>query len=249
MPEANVSSAAQLSRTERILSAVVASVLFAGGMTGTFMTDNEIGVAAMIIVGAALAVLALTGQALRRIKIGENETEFFARVGRDALETAESETVSPSQRETARELVERASEATVEVPTRVMGIGLARAYERSTIAALKRVSEDLRISEVGGLDAVIDDSVGVDVKYRQAGRPPGQTALARGGKYRPAVEAAASQGLRALLILTNSNVDDESPMTVSDTSSGTPVTVRILQWTEDMSDESLASALQSLLDF
>ena len=247
MADTNAPSA-QLSTTERVIAGIVAGLLLGGGIVAVFLTDSEIGVAALLVVGAALAILALTGQTLRRIKIGENETEFYAKIGRDAVATAESESAPPAEREAAREFVERASDATPDVPSRVVGIGLARAYERATVAALRRVRTDVQVSEVGGLDAIVDGKVGIDVKYRPAGRPPGLSALSRGGNYRPAIEVAATMGIGSLLILTNSAVDDDSSTVVTDTANGQAVTVRIMQWTAESPDQQLSEALDALVE-
>ncbi|WP_143458877.1 hypothetical protein [Leifsonia sp. ALI-44-B] len=240
------STSAQLSITERVLAAVTAAILLSAGVIAVFLTENEIGVAALFLIGAALAMLALTGQTLRRIKIGENETEFYAKVGRNAVATAESETATPTERETAREIVERASDSAADLPSRVVDITLARTYERTTFAALKRVSDDVTFSEMRGLDAIVNKKIGIDVKYRSAGRPPGRSALSKGGNYRPAIEAASNSGIKALLILTNSTVDDDSPVVIDDTLSGQVITVRIMQWTADSPDLQLAEAIQEL---
>ena len=104
------------------------------------------------------------------------------------------------------------------------------------------------VSEVGGLDAILGDQVGIDIKYRSAGRPPGRSALSRGGSYRPAIEAAAGHGIGALLILTNSTVEDDTPLVIADTTNGRPVTVRIMQWTAESPDERLSEAVRALAE-
>lgn len=240
-------SSAQLTPFERVSSAVAGIALGVTGCIATFTTDNEFGTGALIVLGGAFGVLALTGQPIRRIKIGDHETEFYAKVGRKAVEVAESDSGDVSERETALELVEQVRETTPNAPTRVVSLSLAYQYERTVLDAVQRAAAVVETPKFGPVDAIVDKTIGVEVKYRSAGRAPGKNALSPGGAYRQAVERAAASGLDALLVVTNSTVAFDQIESVPDTQSGRPLRVKLLQWTQGMGDEVLKAGLSEMV--
>jgi hypothetical protein len=237
----NASDEEGLSRGERVWGGIIGGALLATGATSTFVGNNGIGSAALIIIGGALLLLGVTGQTLRKVKIGDNETEFYAKVGRRAVDAAESEAVDKSEREAARDLIEQVSETTRSVPARVLDISRGLEYEEVVSAAVKRATMN---GEAKGKPAT--SLIAVEVKYRQAGRAPGPRSLEPNGNFRPLAERAARAGYRALLIVTNSAVGFDGVIELNDLADGKSLRVLLCQWTPDMGDGVLAEALARL---
>lgn len=237
----------QLSPKERGWSAVLAVMALGAGGVATFMTENGAGTAALVVAGLVMGVFALTGQALSRFKIGDTDVEFATKVGRKTLELAESDSSDPDIRAAARSVVEDVADRSAEVPSSVRRLEKAAGYENAVVSALTRAygQELADIRKRTGLDAVIGD-VGVEIKYRQAGRPPGHGSLTGAGQYAAAVNVAARERRKALLIVTNSAVADPDPISIDGQNGEPTVRVRILQWVESMGEAVLKDALDEL---
>lgn len=239
----------KLSPKERACAGVVAGLTLAAGTVSVFTDMNEVGTGALILVGGAFALASITGQTIRRFKIGDNEAEFNRRVTRKLADTVAADT---SESEAAARILEEVASETPQAPARVLNTTNAFHYERAVIEALRRVSPNVRMLLDDVVDAIAGGKVAVVIKYRVAGRPPGVRALER-PPYHGFIERAASVGgVRAVLLVTNSVVAEDAnsggPALVPTAVAG-DVAVRLVQWAPHTGDEALAEALEQLEAF
>lgn len=235
----------------RAIAGVVATASLVFGGRAVFVTTNEAGSVSLILVGGVFAYLAVSGQALRRLKMGDNEAEFSKAVFRVAMRTVEGGGSSAgdgtSTEAAAAKILEQAAREAPSVPRKVLAATEAHRYEEAVIAALRRVAETVS-TDVGhhdrGADAVVNGTVAVQIKY--ANKPVMVVDL-NGGGLLDESKLEAPDGFQALLCVTH-NV-----MIMPPTNDNLSISVgrirprvKVVHWNPVMGDAPLAEALADL---
>lgn len=238
---------------ERTWAGIVGGILLGGGALSVFTDVNEAGSVALIATGGFFGFLAVSGQTLRKLRFGDSEAEFNRRVTREVTERVQHGAPGQNESEVAAQILEQAANESSTTPSRVINTTNAFRYERSVLAALRRVASDYSIGapDDTGLDARVNGDTGVVVKYRGAGRPPGLRALQEGGAYHSIIARAARlKGVSRVLIVTNSAVGEDAQDPVAAFQPGSlgaaPVQVKLVHWTPDLGDDPLEDALLEL---
>jgi hypothetical protein len=127
-----------LSRGERAACAVVGLTGGAAGAVGVFVDGtNAGGVPVLLGLGAFFGYMAVSGQRLSHIKVGNNEASFIGRILRDPKISDEAKLEVAERLEENRDLPPAAQRVVSEVlDSRI----LAAQYEQQVVAAIERVA-------------------------------------------------------------------------------------------------------------
>ncbi|GAB2593827.1 hypothetical protein [Kribbella endophytica] len=233
----------RLSRGERIACTAIALAAGGAGAVGVFLDGtNTGGVPVLLALGAFFGYLALTGQRLNSLKIGDNEATFLTRMLRDPglseqtkVEVAEQLEHSPGLPSSAQ----RAVDAVLDTQQQ-----LVAQYRRQARAAIQRLAGSALEAEAS-LDR---EPLDWDVLLRPEGGA--QVAVEIKHRHRGLTGAEATEMLQLTagsssvplgLIVVNQDV----PTGVHYASAS--ATWRMVTWRNRDDDDALAAALQEVL--
>jgi len=166
-----------LSRSERAFAASCGLALLIAGTVAVFLTDSDLGTAALLAAGLILVVLGVTGKLPSRISYGDKSVEWLQDLVETSLNSADSI-------ETKNEVIVSFGPDRLPKPAQrevSSAVGVYIAYEQSVIAALNRVrppdaSASLE-SRRGGRDEIADALLShdgkhllIEIKYRSSNR-------------------------------------------------------------------------------
>lgn len=236
-----------LSPLQRIVAGLVALATMTLGGIAVFQSANEAGTLALLLLGGVFSYLAVSGQALLRLRVAGGEAEFTKAVTRGVLKTAEGSVPTAGGGRTAEDVAVRilldAAQESPTVPRQVLAITEAYQYEQAVAAALRRVSQNVNMSNGSmdsGVDAVVDGAVNVQVKYVRSGAGLILMRDVAGRDY----AAAVGTGRKGVLYVTNvRNYRLDAPSQVE--SEHMPA-MKVIHWTPEMDDDVLRQALSDL---
>ncbi|MFG1811754.1 hypothetical protein [Streptomyces sp. NPDC049040] len=148
---------APLTRLERSLAGLMGILMVGGGTAAVFTRKVEAGPTALITVGALLVVIAISGVAIKRAKIGDSEITLH---NRQAAAMAISRTPA-DELDTALSVLAAYDPAAVSDPSIRMAI--SGAYDSAVLSSLERKygADFSRLRRGAGFDAEISFNVGV----------------------------------------------------------------------------------------
>ncbi|WP_146197451.1 hypothetical protein [Promicromonospora sp. AC04] len=241
-PDGESSQTEGLGRFSRIVAGVVAAAGLVAGGVAVYVNSSEAGSVALVLVGGVFAYLALSGQALRRLKLGENEAEFSNAVKRAAMRRVKSGDAqfeaSGSAADVATEILEEAAQDSSNVPQEVLAITSAHRYERAVLAALRRVAQSMDAQDGlidSGFDAVVNGKIAVQIKFTQS----------RAIVVDSARRLVGLADWQTVLYVSN------RPIIFTNRRERAPevderVRTKVVRWTPDMGDGPLAQALSDI---
>jgi hypothetical protein len=222
---------------------VVALVLgCAGGVAGgiaVFVSANQAGTGALLVIAGVLVLLGLQGTPMRRLSSGDHSVEL-AQLRRRAVRVIEQ-----ARQEDPPEVAVAVADAITSIDPSLGGIhDAAQAYERAVLEALARIRMKLdpghkRGKGSRGVDARVitpSGSVNLDIKYRSRGPMGLREVLAR-------MARAESGGLEGgSILVTNAPLSDE----VREYNESRPpedLPVEIVTWNDERDDGLLTRAI------
>ncbi|MGI5224021.1 hypothetical protein [Actinoallomurus sp. CA-142502] len=164
-----------LAAWERTLSAIFGISLAAGGAAAVFVTKNQAGSVALLLIGGVLLVMTINGTPLLGAKYGDKELKLGRRRKRALAKVAEE---SP---EVARQTLDVLAEYDPRIRNDPKAVAIyAETYEQLVLANLRLVLPQYRVIEQrhgvdSGVDAVVylkDEPIAnIVIKYSRSGAP------------------------------------------------------------------------------
>lgn len=245
VPETPEPEAAPLSRWERLGASLSGIILSGAGVAAVFVTSNQAGSVALLLVGVVLLIMAINGSPLTRARYQDYEL-FMNRRRRQIAATIEQE--SPADARQALRVLSAIDPRAIEDPA-VARVS-AHVYEREVVNCLARIyPETQHRGGAGdqGVDATVrtpEGLIGVQVK---AGR-----GSLTGAAIRNIVQAAAyarESGhvpIRGLLVVTNMPFSrDHVGRRIRESGANLPTVV--VRWLDEQDDDALKATLQELI--
>lgn len=245
VPEAPELDAAPLSRWERFAASVLGVGLSGAGVAAVFMTSNQAGSVALLLVGVVLLLMAINGSPLTRARYQDYEL-FMARRRHQVVAAIEAD--SPEEVRQALQVLNTLDPGARSDPlvTRMSGMVL----EREVVSRLRRLYPSTLYEGTAmdvGVDIVIptdNGKIGVQIKA-------GDTPLT-GLELRKTVEkvanlrtgSAAATRVDGLLVVTNKPFPSTLVRRVREMSLIMPTAV--VRWVDDQDDEALQTRIQAL---
>jgi hypothetical protein len=236
--------AAPLSAWERAAASVSGACLSGAGIASVFLTDNQAGSVALLLVGAIILVMAINGAPLIRARYQDYEL-FMARRRRQVVATIEED--SPEAARQALQVLNALDPGASRDPVVAQMSGLV--LEREVVDRLQRLyPSTVHFGGLAdhGLDALITTDaarIGVQVK---SGRNP----LA-GPWLRDIVQRIANLGtapgvlnVDGVLVVTNMPLAATLPRRIREANLIMPTTV--VRWTDEQDDQALEAAVREL---
>ncbi|MFJ7099976.1 hypothetical protein [Streptomyces albogriseolus] len=238
--------AAPLSRWERLAASALGLGLSGAGVAAVFMTSNQAGSVALLLVGVVLLLMAINGSPLTRARYQDYEL-FMARKRRRVVENIQDE--SPDEARQALQVLRTLDPGARRDPA------VARAsnhlLELEVVRRLRRLYPEVEVAE-GPFDYGVDAVVSVDgcrVGVEVAGGS-GDTFLS-GADLRRIVNRVAGRRLRltgpnveGVLIVTNRMLPSQIARRVREASEIMPTGV--VRWVDEQDDQALDAAVREL---
>ncbi|MFD9485643.1 hypothetical protein ACFWBX_16980 [Streptomyces sp. NPDC059991] len=238
--------AAPLSRWERLSASVLGLGLSGAGVIAVFVTSNQAGSVALLLVGAVLLLMAVNGSPLTRARYQDYEL-FMARRRRDVVANMQDD--SPEEARQALQVLSTLDPGASRDPV----VARASNYllELEVVRRLQRLHPAAEVSQGPydqGVDAVVpmDGSrIGVEVKGGSGSVPFHAADLRR------IVNQVSSSRTRlggptidGLLIVTNRALPAQMSRRIRELSEIMPTGV--VRWLDEQDDQALEAALREL---
>ncbi|MER5549178.1 hypothetical protein ABT072_43885 [Streptomyces sp. NPDC002589] len=237
---------APLSRWERLAASLSGIALSGAGATAVFITSNQAGSVALLLVGVVLLVMAINGSPLTRARYQDYEL-FMARRRRQIVATINQD--SPEEARQALQVLSAVDPGASRDPlvARVSALVL----EREVFNRLMSLYPSTVVAsgpESLSVDAVIPTergAVGVEIK---AGTTPLSASQLRDMALSAAHarSTAAPDGVGALLVVTNKPLPSTLPRRLRELRSILPIAV--VRWVDAQDDQALQTQVQRLSD-
>lgn len=245
-PEAPDVDAAPLSRWERVSASVLGLGLSGAGGVAVFVTGNQAGSVALLLVGVVLLVMAINGAPLTRARYQDYELSM-ARRRRHVVENIRDE--SPEEARQALQVLNTMDPGASRDPVVVRASGYLLEIEVvSHVQRLFPAAEVNRGPFDYGVDAVVPLNgrrIGVEVKGGSGDAP------LRIADLRGVVHAVRNRGLRmgaanidGLLIVTNKMLPTDPARRIRDLSQIMPT--GLVRWVDEQDDQALRDAIEEL---
>jgi hypothetical protein len=157
-----------LSGWQRSFAGIAGSIAFGCGAVATFTDRNSVGCGVLVGTGALFGLLAITGDRIRRAKVGSSEVELIAprQVVRASMDSPNAEV----KKEVAEAVLESPLPRFDPLRLQAQTIAEAAVYESSVLEALIRVVPAMDLNDTGGrgLDAIAvhnGERIGIVIKY------------------------------------------------------------------------------------
>ncbi|WP_405974026.1 hypothetical protein OG496_37405 [Streptomyces sp. NBC_00988] len=243
-PEVPELDAAPLSKWERLGASLSGTALSGAGVAAVFVTSNQAGSVALLLVGVVLLIMGINGSPLTRARYQDYEL-FMTRRRRQIAASIEQE--SPEDARQALQVLTTVDPGASRDP--FVAHVSAAVLEREVIERLVRQYPTTSFTGGPGdmgLDAVVptpNGTIGVQVK--------GGSAPLSGLELRRMVLDASSArippapaGVDALLVVTNKPLPTDLPRRVREVSSTLPTAV--VRWVDEQDDQVLDTKIQEL---
>lgn len=243
-PEVPELDAAPLSKWERLAASLSGAALSGAGVAAVFVTSNQAGSVALLLVGVVLLIMGINGSPLTRARYQDYEL-FMTRRRRQIVASIEQD--SPEEARQALQVLTTVDPGASRDP--LVAHVSAAVLEREVINRLTVLFPTTSFAAGPGdmgLDAVVptpNGTIGVQVKG-------GSTPLS-GLELRNLVLAAsrarvpaAPAGVDALLVVTNKPLPTNLPRRVREMSASLPTAV--VRWVDEQDDQALDAKIQEL---
>lgn len=245
-PEGPEPDAAPLSRWERLSASVLGLGLSGAGVVAVFMTGNQAGSVALLLVGVVLLLMAINGSPLTRARYQDYEL-FMARRRRDVVANMQDD--SPEEARQALQVLSTLDPGARRDP--VVARVSNHLLELEVVRRLQRLYQATEVSR-GPLDLGVDAVVPVDgsrIGVEVAGGTgdiPLQTSdlrriVNRASTGRMRLGGASIDGL---LIVTNRPLHTHMARRIRDVSEIMPTGV--VRWVDEQDDQALEAAIREL---
>lgn len=235
-----------LSLGERISATTLGLAAAGGGGVAVFVSDNQVGTGALLILAAALLLMGVQGTALSRFGMGENAVEFRTRrkIRAQLIEEAEAG-------EDPREVEAFARAAAIAAPTSAsVAQSEALIYESQVGEALSRTgATSVRVS--ASSDHLLDyrsfydgKQVDVVIKYTSPLRPPTPSWLLKTVE-KVLFSLRPRQTESSLLVVVNV-ASDRALLEARERVAQMNFPVEIVRWASERDDDDLRAALARL---
>ncbi|MFJ9099523.1 hypothetical protein ACIRJM_13690 [Streptomyces sp. NPDC102405] len=244
IPEISELDAAPLTRWERLAASLLGIALAGAGATAVFVTSNQAGSVALLLVGVLLLIMGVNGSPLTRARYQDYEFQM-ARRRRRIAEKIEQE--PPETARQALHVLNTIDPGAARDPAvaRVSGI----VYEREVVNRLARIYPE--IEHRGGAG-----DLGIDATMRTPGGLVGVQIKAgigvlSGPDLRDIVEMAgyARQGaavpIDGLLVITSRSLPPDPARRIRDARADLPTVA--IRWLDEQDDQVLETKVQELV--
>ncbi|MGW0409866.1 hypothetical protein ACWDZX_00885 [Streptomyces collinus] len=236
--------AAPLSRWERLAASLSGSALSGAGAAAVFITDNQAGSVALLLVGVVLLVMAINGSPLTRARYQDYEL-FMARRRRQIVATINED--SPEEARQALQVLSTVDPGASRDP--LVAQMSALVLQREVVNRLTSLYPSTVVAGGPGdmgLDAVIPTERGVVGIQVKAGTTPlhGSALRVMALSAAHARPTAALDGVGALLVVTNRPLPETLPRRLRELRSVLPVAV--VRWIDEQDDQALQAQVQQL---
>lgn len=230
----------ELGRLERWLSGLLGVTLGIGGVGAVFLSSNQAGTAALVIVSGILLFLAATGTPIKRAKYGDKEIEFARRrIGKALAEAVKDEPEEIAERTAeALDVVDPLAAQQIRMSNNFAQI-TAQTYERRVKAAiLNLLSDDESLEEVrrdGPIDFMLyreDRAIPIEIKFRFPSRR-----IALRDAYEILGHVSTSKIFDKYILVSNVPIMSAAATLLDGTK------VKFVLWTGSGDDDALARAL------
>ncbi|WP_329153692.1 hypothetical protein OIU91_37105 [Streptomyces sp. NBC_01456] len=243
VPEAPAADAAPLSRWERLGASLAGTALAGAGVVAVFMTGNQAGSVALLLVGVILLIMAINGSPLTRARYQDYEL-LMSRRRHQIVASIEQE--APQDARQALQVLSAVDPRATDDP--LVARVSALVYEREVFDHLARFYPDTRLvggAEDFGIDVAVQTPsalIGVQIKV-------GRTVLTT-SVLRNIIHAAARSSGRVpidgLLVVTNRPLPQDVPRRLRQAASADlPTTV--VRWVDEQDDAVLEAKVQELI--
>ncbi|MFI9465037.1 hypothetical protein [Streptomyces xiamenensis] len=248
-PEGPGPDAAPLSRWERLSASVLGLGLSGAGAVAVFMTSNQAGSVALLLVGVVLLLMAINGSPLTRARYQDYEL-FMARRRRDVVANMQDD--SPEEARQALQVLSTLDPGARRDP--VVARASNHLFELEVVRRLQRLYRATEVSRDPldpldlGVDAVVQVDgfrIGVEVKGGSGDIP------FQGSDLRRIVNRASAGRIRlggssmdGLLIVTNRPLSAQIARRIREASEILPTGV--VRWVDEQDDQALEAAFRKL---
>jgi hypothetical protein len=236
--------AAPLSRWERLAASLSGSALSGAGATAVFITDNQAGSVALLLVGVVLLVMAINGSPLTRARYQDYEL-FMTRRRRQIVATINED--SPEEARQALQVLSTVDPGASRDPFVAQVSALV--LEREVVNRLTSLYPSTVVTGGPGdmgLDAIVPTArgaVGIQVKAgaNSLNGPRLRLMALSAAHARP---TTSPDGVGALLVVTNQPLPAALPRRLRELRSVLPIAV--VRWVDEQDDEALRAHVQQL---
>ncbi|WP_143110734.1 hypothetical protein [Streptomyces sp. cf124] len=246
VPDSPEPDAAPLSRWERLAASALGLVLSGSGVAAVFMTSNQAGSVALLLVGVVLLIMAINGSPLTRARYQDYEL-FMARRRRQVVATLRDD--SPEDARQALQVLSTLDPGADRDPVVVSASSYV--LEQEVVSRLQRLFPATTANEGPfdyGVDAVVPiegGSIAVEVRGGTGSVPLSVTELRRivnkAASARMRLSAASFEGL---LVVTNRPLPPSLPRRIRELSPILPTAV--VRWVDEQDDQVLEATLREL---